>query len=160
VKRAIPPQKNVLATPKYLKVDEDEKGRMRALIFFTLDEGPAAGEDIGRSFWLHTEAVAPYTVETMRTCGCTFPGNDITAQDGFGETQVRLTIVEEEGQDGVFRPEIKWVNPKTKANDMPAGKRAAFKDKFASLIAKSAPKGEAAPTEGGGGGFDSSDVPF
>ena len=44
-----------------------------------------------------TEAAARYTVEGLKACGCTFPGQDITNTEGLDTNVVRIKVEENEG---------------------------------------------------------------
>lgn len=56
-----------------------------------------------------TEKTAARTIEALRYCGCTFPGDDVTNLAGLGSQRVQL-VVELESYEGKTRPRVKWVN--------------------------------------------------
>jgi hypothetical protein len=131
-----------------------------------------------------TEATTERTIESLRHCGCTFPGDDLTNLEGLGSKDVEIVVGHEEANDGSGRmfPRIKWVNAlgqggKVRDEDkMDQGARTAFaKSMKGHLVAarmgskkagpapKAAPKNGAKPTAPNpidGGNDNDADISF
>jgi len=130
----------------------DDSGKDYAYLGFEITDGPDKGRAIGRYFYL-TEAATPYSIESLRCTGATFPGGDITDPDGIGDVECQIVIEHDEYQ-GKTRAKIKYVNklggggikPEHKLDD---STKRSFRDRFkAQLLATgSKPKSNAIDEE-------------
>lgn len=114
--------------------------------------GEFDGRIVSRDFYFSGEA-AKYSTESMRTLGCTFPGNDITNLEGFGTVDVPFTVVHKKytNKEGVEKTyaEIGFINKPFGISEearMDDAKKAAFKAKMLGTLAASAPKGNGTVT--------------
>lgn len=116
---------------------------------FEVTAGDWAGEQV---LWkgFFTEAARDRAIESLRTCGCTFPGNDITDLTGIDANEVEIVVEHEEGQDGRVWPRVQWVNrggAGVKAEQrMTAAAKTSFRDRMKGVLvaSKSGSKNDAA----------------
>lgn len=108
-----------------------KNGKDECVIAFTILDGPNTGERISAYLYFSTDAGMARSIESMRYCGCTFPGEDITNLEGLGSRDVQL-VIEQEDWDGKTRAKVKYINSGTPivANPMGAGERQSFKDRM------------------------------
>jgi hypothetical protein len=100
--------------------------------------------------------VADRTIESLRYCGCTFPGDEITNLEGLSANQVSVDVQyepwenAETGRSGL-RPKIAWVNgigygTKVRDEDRMEGRaKVDFARKMKGALLASKPKGAPRP---------------
>ena len=125
------------------------------VIDFEITEGELRGDHI--KAWLYfTEKARDRSIEALRTCGCTFPGNDVTNTEGIDTNEVEI-VVEHETYEGKLRDKVKWINslrksPVKDSERMDPHAKKSFAERMkASLIAKKVEDGldvTAKPTPG------------
>ena len=98
----------------YADFGTSDKGSDFVRVTFTLSEGQAhAGEQIGWSGFF-TDKTQERTIQSLRYCGCTFPGGDITNIEGIDRNEVQLLIEHEDYEDrnGEMKTgaRVAWVN--------------------------------------------------
>jgi hypothetical protein len=148
-----------------------EKGTEYVRVVFQLE---GAADTIAWDGYF-TEKTTQRTIESLRYCGCTFPGDDVTNLAGLGSQQVQLVVEHEHYKEKTY-PRVKWVNRLGAADvanalDGGAKKSLATRLKGAVVAArvaegavpKAAPKPAAKPTQQAA--FepdfdDAGDVPF
>ncbi len=84
-------------------------GTRQVAVSFEVTDGEAKGAHI-TWYGFFTQSTGERTLESLRHCGCTFPGDVLTDLTGLGSTEVELVIEEEEGENGAVRPRVRWVN--------------------------------------------------
>lgn len=77
-------------------------------------EGPYADEEITDRLYF-SEAALPYSIEKLRTLGCTFPDDNAADFSGFGSVDVQI-VVDHDTWKGVTRPRVKFYNRLTRRN--------------------------------------------
>jgi hypothetical protein len=89
------------------------KGTFCVEVDFQITEGPNAGEHITWAGYF-TEASTQRTLESLRYCGCQFPGGDLMNLEGIGDQEIALVVEHEtyESQSGEqkVRAKAQWVN--------------------------------------------------
>lgn len=142
------------------ELGEDQNGKPFAFLSFDIIDGPDKGRTIGGYFYL-TDAAKDYSIEKLRNAGASFPGGDIFANDGIGDSDCQI-VVEHEEYNGKTSAKIKFVNKRggggVKAeNKLSDGGKQRFRDMFkADLLATgSKPKSAEGPPK-----IDDSDAPF
>ena len=113
---------------------------------FEVTEGDWAGERVAwKGFFTANDR--DRAIESLRTCGCTFPGNDITDLTGIDANEVEIVVEHEEGQDGRVWPRVQWVNrggAGVKAEQrMTAAAKTSFRDRMKGVLVASKPSGGA-----------------
>lgn len=136
---------------------ESSRGKEECRIKFRIEEGEHKGETITAFQYASTEANAAITIKSLRICGCTFPGDDITDLSGIDANQVRIVVVEDEWE-GTVRMKVKYINPLDGVDfgkPMEGGKRTSFAQRMkgAVIMAKSKESEAPAPEVKG-------DIPF
>lgn len=161
------------------------KGTTFVRVSFQVVDGPEAGNYVTWDGYF-TENTNERTIESLRHCGCTFPGNDITNLEGLTTNDVQVVVEHEsytikEGENAgqektVAR--VAWVNslgtygvPEDQRLD-DAGKKS-FAARMKGLLMATGKKSAspnrpasgngAAPSRGGppaGGGYDNDEIPF
>ncbi len=84
-------------------VSKQKKTNFVEVIFEVVD-----GEGKGRKFpyqGYFTEATQERTIQSLRLCGCTFPGDDVTNLAG-----ITTNVVEVQVEDSDFGKKVAWVN--------------------------------------------------
>ncbi len=144
---------NYRALPESVSLGESQTGKTRFECTFRLMGGKFDGRVVFADLYL-SDAAAERTIESMKYCGCRFPGGDVTNTKGFGENEVQLVIAIEEWE-GKERNKVKWVNAlKREPRAAPDGNATdAIRDRLRGKIAKI--MGEVPPAE-----IDDSDIPF
>lgn len=144
-------QENVLAKPLSMEWGVNEKGNDQCVVSFEILEGPDAGRRISAWLYFTVEKNSERSLESLRYCGCSFPDNDVTSTEGFGATDVRLTI-EHDTYNGETKARVKWINSSAPfaGKPMDDGKKSAFRDRLRGYVAKIK---ERTPNAGG-------DLPF
>ncbi len=106
------------------------KGTPFIRVAFQILDGAHQGDRISWDGWV-TDRTRERVVDSLRSCGCTFPGDDITDLTGLGTQEVEI-VVEIENYNGRDRAKVAWVNSLVGAvkneQRMDDGKRAAFRD--------------------------------
>ncbi len=109
---------------------------------FQIVGGPCDGQSV---YWngYFGEKSAKRTLESLKFCGCTFPGDDATNLDGLTNNLVPIvvehdTYTNDEGEQKT-RARVSWVNnPAGSINPeqvMDAAKKAAFRAKMLGTVA-------------------------
>lgn len=102
--------------------------------------GEYDGRIVNRDLYF-TEKATARTMESLKTCGCTFPGDDITDFTGFGSTDVNFTVEHESYEkDGETKTvaKIGFINQAAGINTeakMSEAQKAAFKSKMVGTVA-------------------------
>jgi hypothetical protein len=94
-----------------------KKGTPGVRVAFKVIGGEADGQHVNWDGW-YTEGTTARTIESLRHCGCTFPGDDITNLAGLDTNEVELVVEHEdftyeEGEragETVTRAKVAWVN--------------------------------------------------
>lgn len=129
------------------------KGTAYVRVPFRIDDGEHKGTTVTWDGYF-TENTTERTVEALRNCGCTFPGDNITDLTGLGSAEVEI-VVEHEGwedRDGNprTRARVQWVNapgggiPEEQLMD--ERKRASFAAKMKGTVIVAKKKGEPVAT--------------
>jgi len=87
----------------------NDNGNDFCMVNFKISEGELTGETISAWLYFSTDKNTERSIESLRYCGCTFPGNDITNTEGIGSREVEL-VVEHETWEGKTRAKVKWIN--------------------------------------------------
>lgn len=134
-----------------------EKGTPFVRIDFEIADGEHKGQVLPWDGYFTGEALAR-TIESMQSCGCTFPDNDITNLEGLGSNEVRIevehqTYTNKNSEQKTFA-RVAWVNSLTRGINpeakMDEANKAAFKQRMmGQLIAVKQAK---SATNGGDGG--------
>lgn len=124
------------------------KGGEMVAVRFEVTQGPAEGQHL-TWYGYFTEKTGARTIESLRYCGCTFPGDDVTNLEGLGDAEVELDVQVEHDDRGP-RSRVRWVNSlgrkgalKEEAR-MDAGEKRAFAAQMRGLV-RAAPKPAAPP---------------
>ncbi len=103
-------------TAKALSAEFGESAQKRTpfvRVQFEITDAKAPGEYVAWDGYF-TEATTARTIDSLKYCGCTFPGNEIDNLEGLGTKDVQLVIKLEEytDNDGVVKssPKVEWVN--------------------------------------------------
>ena len=134
---------------------------------FQVVDGQFAGRRVNYRGYF-TDKTAKRTFDSLRYCGCTFPGNDLTNFSGYDTNEVQLDVVHEQAQEPDENGEkrifakVAWVNslagkglsPERKMDQY---KKEDFKSKMLGkfLESKGADSTPESDTNGGSG-----DLPF
>lgn len=136
-----------------------------SVAFQIVEDGEQKGQTVGyRGFF--TEKAMERTMESLRTAGCTFPGNDITNLEGLGSTEVQIAVDHEEYEskgEKKTAARVAFVNPIGSAGrvkpeqQMDPGHKASFKQRMMGHVV-----GGAAPKPAGqtGIGTGADKIPF
>lgn len=114
---------------------------------FEITEGELMGETITAWLYFSTDKNTERSIESLRYCGCTFPGNDITNLAGLGSRECQIVIAHETFE-GKTRAKVQWVNSGgvggMKSEDrMNPGQRKSFAERMkATLVASGKSGGE------------------
>jgi len=92
-------------------------GTKQVAVLFQIADGESQGEHI-TWYGYFTPSTSERTIESLRHCGCTFPGDDLTNLDGLTSNEVGLVLeedVDQHGQpkvdeDGNPLVRVRWVN--------------------------------------------------
>jgi hypothetical protein len=144
-------------------------------VTFVIADGPHKSEHVAWNGWFGPNSTER-TIESLKSCGCTFPGNDITNLAGIDSKDVEIVVEHEafEGRDGKAATAVKvsWVNalagginPEAK---MDAGAKASFAQKMKGallMMNKGAPLNNGSPSTATTGAAPSAgaagdDIPF
>lgn len=87
----------------------NDNGKDFCCVKFEIIDGELTGETISAWLYFSTEKNTERSIESLRYCGCTFPGNDITNLDGLGSKDCEI-VVEHETFEGKTRAKVKWIN--------------------------------------------------
>lgn len=108
-----------------------------------IEGGAFDGRIVGRDLYFSDKAT-PRTMESLRTLGCTFPGNVIDDYTGFGSTTVNFTVdhdtYEKDGETKT-KAVIGFINSAGGINSaarMDEAQKAAFRSKMMGTVAASA----------------------
>lgn len=85
----------------YTFAESKQKGTPFVRVPFRVKDGPHEGEYVPWDGFF-TEGTAERTIESLRHCGCTFPGDDLSNMEGLGSKDVEIVVEHEE-----------WTNPET-----------------------------------------------
>lgn len=81
-------------------------------VAFRVIEGEHKDETMSQKFFL-SENAAKYTIPSLKTCGCVFPGGDVMDLTGLGSRRVELVIQKQKpkpGEDESKFVEIRFIN--------------------------------------------------
>jgi len=89
------------------------KGTFCVEVDFVITDGPSAGEHITWAGYF-TDNSTQRTLESLRYCGCQFPGGDLLNLEGISDQEVALVVEHEEyttdhGEQKT-RAKAQWVN--------------------------------------------------
>ena len=87
----------------------NDNGNDFCMVSFKLTDGELEGEHISAWLYFSTDKNTERSIESLRYCGCTFPGNDITNTEGLGSKECEI-VVEHETWEGKTRAKVKWIN--------------------------------------------------
>lgn len=80
---------------------------------FQITDGPNAGEHITWTGYF-TDAATQRTLESLRYCGCQFPGGDLMNLEGISDIEIMLVVEHEDYQatsgETKTRAKAQWVN--------------------------------------------------
>lgn len=118
-------------------------------ILFRVTDGPYKGDEMKRTFWL-TPKAEKYSIADLRTCGCTFPGGDITNLVGLGMKDVEIVVQKQKPKDGEVESkytEIRFINdpnaPRRHVPTIAEDKKQALRDRLrAAILEQKAEAGE------------------
>lgn len=120
-------------------------GTEQIVVQFEILEGADAGRTM--TWWGYfTPKTADNTLKSLLLCG--WDGDDISVLKGLGNTEVRLTI-EDEDYNGEKRQRIRWINPASGPavkKPMAKGEKAAFAAKMKGLTLSIQSQEPAPPT--------------
>jgi hypothetical protein len=132
------------------------KGTDFVRVSFELLDADFAGETIAWDGYF-TDNTSQRTIESLRHCGCTFPGNDATNLEGLGSQDVQIESEIQEYQDRNGFPKesarVRWVNALGGRSgvspelQMSAGQKAAFKARMMGFLVASSQAQAAAPAK-------------
>lgn len=138
---------------------KDDKGRDHALVALEIAEGDYTGETLWWRGWLHTDGSAKVTIDTLKKFGCTFPGGQITSDEGFGDNQVRVRVSHRK-HNGKTYPEIKAISTRGGGGGLSEDEAQRFNSRFAGMFGGGEGAGEPGDAPAGAGGYGDSDIPF
>lgn len=129
-----------------------EKGTRFVLVPFTITQGPSAGESVAWTGYF-TDNTSARTMDSLRFCGCTFPGDDIFNLTGIDSNEVEIVVehqtYEKDGEQKTAA-RVAWVNSLigTVRDDqrMDDAERASFRQKMAGAVMRSKTRTPAGPT--------------
>lgn len=131
--------------------ESKEKHTPYVRVALKIQGGEFDGRIVNRDFYF-TEKTTQRTMEALKTCGCTFPNDDITDFTGFGSTDVNFTVEHESyDKDGETKTvaKIGFINQSGGINSesrMTEAQRSAFKTKMLGTVASMrGPKQNAQP---------------
>lgn len=140
-----------------------DRGKDFCAVNFKISEGEIEGERITAYLYFSTDENSRRSVESLRYCGCSFPGNDVTDLEGLGSIDCQL-VVEHEEWEGKTRAKVKWINALRGAGvreeqKMNAGARRSFAARMkAAVIATGG--GQPSATKQAPPPVDDSDIPY
>ena len=89
------------------------KGTFCVEVDFQITEGPNAGEHITWAGYF-TDNSTKRTLESLRYCGCQFPGGDLMNLEGISDQEIALVVEHEdyttEHGETKTRAKAQWVN--------------------------------------------------
>src|SRR5262249_27702083 len=121
-----------------------KKSTSFVLVNFEITQGEHAGEILSWNGYFTTNT-EERTIESLRYCGCEFPGNDITDLTGIHRSEVQIVVEHEEYQtdsgETKTAAKVAWVNSlgRTISVDqrMDDAAKAAFKARMMGRVVKS-----------------------
>jgi len=87
---------------------QSDRGTDYLWINFEITRGELEHEKIG-AYLYFSDAAASRSIEALRYCGCTFPGDDMTDLVELNANEVEL-IVEHDTYNGETKAKVKWIN--------------------------------------------------
>lgn len=110
-----------------------QKGTDQVVVTFEIREGEHKG-DVIDWYGFFTEKTGQRTVESLRHCGCTFPGDDVFDTAGLGTKDVQI-VVEHEEYKGQTKARVQWVNELGAGlKPMETAAKASFKDRMKATL--------------------------
>lgn len=145
----IPAGKYIARATGQFEFGQSDQGSDFVWLNFAITRGELEHENIGAYLYFTTEKGTARSIESMRYCGCTFPGDDLTNTIGLTANEVEL-VIEHETWEGNTRAKVKWINAiggVKNEQKMTPGAKASFKDRMrGSLLASKASSGGGAKT--------------
>lgn len=93
--------------------ESKKKGTAYVRVPFQIVDGEHKGEVVQWGGYF-TDKTTERTIESLRSCGCTFPGDDVTNLEGLGTQDVEVVVEHETytRDDGEERmvAKVQWVN--------------------------------------------------
>lgn len=134
------------------------KGTDYVRVGFVVTDGEFKGQQLSWDGYF-TDGTTKRTLDSLRYCGCTFPGNDITNLEGLELAEVSIEVeiesFEKEGETKSYA-RVAWVNSLVRGISpelqMDAGKKASFAQRMMGQVAfakQSKPGVASAPASGG-----------
>lgn len=132
--------------------ESTEKHTPYVRVAIQIQGGEFDGRIVNRDLYF-SEKATPRTMESLRTLGCTFPGNAIDDFTGYGSTTVNFTVEHESYEkDGETKTvaKIGFINSAGGINaaaKMDEAQKAAFRAKMMGTVAASGGKNGAPTTQ-------------
>lgn len=89
--------------------ESKKKGTPFVEVIFEVQDGPSKGQRFPWQGYI-TEATRERTLQSLRFCGCTFPGDDPTNLAGINTNMVEIQV-----EDGDYGPRAAFVNERGRA---------------------------------------------
>lgn len=122
--------------------ESKEKKTTYVKVVFDIQAGEFAGQSLAWEGYF-TEKASERTIQSLKYCGCTFPGNDITNLEGVDTNTVEIVVKHESWTDDQgnekTRARIAFVNGGQRGispeQQLDAAKKAAFAAKMRGTVA-------------------------
>ncbi len=130
---------------------------------FVITQGEFTGQSVSWDGYF-TDGARDRTIQSLRYCGCTFPGDDITNLEGIDKNEVEIVVEHEpytfpvghaRAGESITRVRVAWVNGGTggirEEEQMDPAKKAAFAASMkGALVAARMKSGGSASSPNGG----------